>query len=142
MHAKIIDIIEGDVIRFLNLDEQAVFDLKIEYGLKYLNNRFGDDPEMEAALKSHAAFWLWWRELWAERDRAILKRTERKTYGFNYTYNLNARMGTFPLTETKRVFFDDVWEFYEDFHYWSKVKLYPNEVMIKCCTDPVLETLK
>ena len=142
MHTKIIDIITSDACRFFNLDEDAVFHLKIEYGIKYLENRFSDDPDMCDALKHHAAFWLWWRQLWAERDRQLMKRCEHKYYGFNYSFPLNSYRGNVPMQETRRVFTDETWDFYEEFHYWHKVKLYPNEVMIKCCADPLLETLK
>jgi len=143
MHPKLIQVITKDVCDFFNLDECAVFDLKIEYGLKYLANRYQQEPEIMNALKNHSQFWSWWTELWAERDKLIMKRSEKKAYGFNYSYPLNRMLGSQPLMETRKVFTDETWEFYEDMHYWIKVKLYPNPVLVSACiTEEVLDQQK
>jgi hypothetical protein len=135
MHPKLIEIITTDVSNMFNLDEGSLFELKVEYGEKFLNAHYADQPDVAAALKQHSQFWGWWCELWAQRDRILMQRCERKTYGLNYTYLLNGYVGQQRMQETKRVFTENMWEFYEDFHYWRQVKFYPNEVMVKQCRE-------
>lgn len=132
MHPKLIDIITADVCRVFYLREEAVFELKVEYGMKFIEDRFEDSPEVAEALKSMPEFWNWWRERWAHRDREMMKRCEPKFFGFNYTFLLNGYIGTQRMQDTRRIFHEDVWEFYEDFHYWRKVDYYPNTELV--CT--------
>lgn len=133
MRSKIIDVITIDACAYFGLDEDSVFHLKVEYGIKYLDHRYANDLAVGNALKQHAEFWHWWRELWAQRDLMLMKRCAKKYYGFNYSYPLNTYMGTQPMMETSRVFHYEVWEFYTDMHYWTKVKLYPNPVLVSAC---------
>lgn len=137
MHTKMIDIITADACRRFNLDADEVFTLKVEYGLKFIDDRFQDTPEVAEALKGTVEFWNWWRERWAHRDRELMSRCEDKFFGFNYTYLMNGYVGTQRMQETKRIYHDEVWEFYTDFHYWRKVQYYPNtELVSKCALPP------
>src|SRR5688572_25301066 len=86
MEAKLIDVITNDTIRLYGLNEEALFFLKTDYAKLYLQERFAQDPHIVDALLKHPAFWTWWRELWADRDRNLLKRSAFREYGFTYTY--------------------------------------------------------
>jgi hypothetical protein len=133
MHPKIIDIVTADVSRLFDLDEAALFNLKLEYGLRYLDDRFANDPHLKKALSSHAEFWLWWRQLWAERDRELLKRCSAKSYGIELVTESDYSSYGGKMAMVKPILHSQVWEFYEDFNYWSRVKLYPNNVLISAC---------
>jgi len=155
MLAKTIEIVTQDVTRLFQLNSDELFELKLDYGLKYIKDRYPSDirwgePEIAQALKKSELFWNWWIDLWAHRDRLLMNKCERKIYaqhngeceyGVNYTFLLNGYMGQQRMQETRVLAPDDLWDFYQDYHYWRKVTLYPSEVLIGACikaTSPAL----
>lgn len=138
MEARMIDVITNDTIRFFKLDEEQLFDLKIDYATCYLEERFASDPHIVDALLKHPAFWLWWRELWAERDRNLLQRCAFRSHGILYTFPIGkyvelANGDGYQPTETVIVYNDDVFKFYKTYHWWKKIQLYPNYQLIHTC---------
>lgn len=145
MHPKLIEIVTQDAVALFRLDESQLFDLKVRYGCRFLENLYGGQPHIEKALKSHPNFWTWWIELWAIRDRQLIKACRKTRYGVDYSFPVNtSRETTVPLMRTKEIFTDELMDFYEDCHYWSRVKFYPNEEMISQCltTAPEMELEK
>ncbi len=128
MDTRLIDTITSDTVKFFDLNAEAVFTLKVEYGCSYLESAFKDDPELIDALRAHPAFWMWWRELWAERDRELMIKTKKGNFGFAYLPGMTIRV----------IFQKHMWTFYEDYHDWRNVKQYPNTVMMNVVTKPLL----
>ena len=131
MTTEALDQITKEVTEFFGLNPEELYWFKIENGLKYLNHHFGNDLELEDGLKGHQEFWRWWRELWADRDKELLSRTERKVYGFNYAKPLDRNKN---YTDTKRVLHAHAWEFYQEFHYWRSIQFRPTFLLISQCT--------
>jgi len=132
MHPKIINVIERDVCELLRLDADAVFNLKVEYAVAYLEGRF--ESHIVKELMNNSRFWMWWRELWAQRDRNFMKEVTVKRWGLSYTYSLNWR--DFPdYTETKNILYKGAWDFYKEFHNWKGIKYYPNQVLMNEITN-------
>lgn len=132
MHPRLITIIEKDTCQLLKLDGESVFNLKVEYAMAYLEARFELPVVKEMASKSQ--FWLWWRELWAQRDRQLMKGSVVKPWGVNYTYSLGWRQ--FPdYTETKIILYDKAWDWYKEYHDWRGIKYYPNQVLMNEITN-------
>src|SRR6185436_3403540 len=123
MHPKIINIVTEDVCGLLKLDADRVFMLKVEYGECYLRDRYSHDREIYEALKCCPQFWKWWTSLWAERDRTLMKNIKRTLWGFAYTYACNHPKDERMFSVSVRAVMDNqTKEFYEDYHYWSRVK--------------------
>jgi len=138
MEAKMIDVITNDTIKFFRLDEQDLFYLKIDFATSYLQERFGSDRHIVAALLKHPAFWMWWNELWAERDRNIITRSRFRPHGVIYTYPIGKYVELpngdgYQPSETDIIPFADVWTFYERAHSWKRIQLYPNYQLIHTC---------
>lgn len=141
MTPQLIDIITNDIIRLLELDEGEVFFLKAEFGQKYLSHRFQDDPEICEKLHDHPAFWLWWRELWADRDRHFMKMVKViPPHGIWYTYPVGKpkelpNNDSYQPVNTVFIPGEDVWKFYKNFHNWKMIKFYPNYQLIHTCME-------
>lgn len=137
MHKRIIDIITKDVSNLLRLDEDDLFDLKVTVGLQYLELYFEHDPNIGKMLSTHAKFWLWWCELWAQRDRELLKLCERKAWGIAYRYKLKEVVlkdgNKFTPIQIVPILARDVWSFYTNHHNAARIKFYPNYVLISAC---------
>jgi hypothetical protein len=154
MHTKLIEIITQDVTRLFQLNGEDLFDLKLEYGMKYIDDRYPatecwrEPNDIAQALKNSPIFWNWWLQLWATRDRHLMKHCEAKQYGVSYSFQSNCVKGNATLMVSRKLIHDDLWDFYQDFHYWRKVQFYPNEVLISQCMatmqspDQVLLTIK
>jgi hypothetical protein len=146
MERKVIEVIERDVCKFFNIDEESLFMLKVEHGVEYLGRRFSLDPDMAEKLKAHPHFWAWWTELWAERDKQLLSKCERATSLFFgpqiiYTFPVGkeiklANGDSFTQTETRRIPMGETWDFYKKYHGPERVKFYPNYVLINECLKP------
>lgn len=132
MHPKLIEIVTEDVSKLFRLESQWLFELKLEYGMKYIEERYKHEPHIAEGLRNSPLFWHWWRELWAKRDRQLMKACERKAYGVIYTYYQNGYIGSCG-TRQRNVFHEELQELYEDYHYWTRVVFYPNPVMIEAC---------
>lgn len=145
MRAKLIDIITQDASKLFRLNEEDLFNLKVDYGLRYLEERFEHDPNIGKMLSSHTNFWTWWREMWAWRDKQLLKNCERKVWGIAYAHYpvLKHTTQVFRLKDRNfkqvmPIMERDTWNFYQDFHRPDKITYYPNYVLINSCIKKVI----
>lgn len=138
MDTRMIDVITSDTIKFFRLDPEELMFLKIDSAQEYLKERFGQEPQIIEALFKHEAFWLWWRELWAQRDKELTSRCTFHSYGIHYSYPI-AKYVTLPNgdgyqpSETQLIEYSDAWLFYERVHSWKRLKVYPNYQLIHHC---------
>jgi hypothetical protein len=142
MDAKQIDLITAEVTKFFDIDEAALFNLKVDNGISYLKQYFAHDPSLIDPLKNHAEFWLWWRELWAQRDLKILQSCEKKAWGFLHRIAVGKTIklengGEFTPTDTVKIVHQDVWTFYNAYHHPRNVKFFPNYILINKCVAQV-----
>lgn len=140
MSPMMIDVITEDVSRLFKLDEEELFFLKAEYGKNYLDVRFENEIKIAETLVKAPAFWLWWRELWAERDRKLLNSCQRRPWGFQYTYPTGKPCelpggDSYTPTETIIIEPHEVWNFYKAHHHWRKIQYYPNYQLINACLN-------
>jgi hypothetical protein len=147
MNAEKINLISKEVAKFFDLDDTALFNLKVDNGLKYLEQHFSQDPELVNPLRDHPDFWLWWRELWAQRDSRLIAMCERKFYGYLYTFPIGKEVvlpggKSYTPTDSTRVFNDNVWDFYKAFHHPRNVKFYPNHILISNCMQAEQQKVK
>lgn len=138
MQTKMIDIITADVERVLRLRAEDLFDLKLEYGIAYLHRRFELDTDIATALQNHPKFWLWWRELWAERDRKLLAMCEPHEFYLRYVYPVGKEVtlesgDSFQHKGVTGIMWDEVWDFYSKYHRPEKIPFYPNYVLVSEC---------
>lgn len=126
MHAKLIDIITEDVIRLFELDRDALYNLRLEYGLQYLDIRFEHDPAIGKAMSTYANFWNWWVELWAQRDRELMKYCKEQPWGISYRRYL-------PEYTVKVIRMADRWQWYQQYHKPERIKFYPNQLLVSSC---------
>jgi len=138
MHSKMIDIITEDVQQLFRLRAEDLFDLKVDYGLAYLDRHFAHDPATASAMKKHPKFWLWWRELWAERDRKLMTMCEAKTYWVKYLYPIGKEIkldngDSFQHKGIETIYWSETWNFYRRYHSPSRIEFYPNMVLINEC---------
>ena len=133
-----IDIITADAVKLFVLDEVELFNLKVDVGLAYLRKRFETQPHVADALKDHPKFWLWWRELWAERDRKLLSTCEHREFFVAYLHPTGKVM-TLPGGDSYQpkgytyIPVSDVWEFYTKYNKPERIQFYPNDVLINEC---------
>lgn len=135
-----IEDITREAIKVFNLNEDAVFNMKVDNGLRYLDERFANDHLVRDPLKSHAEFWLWWRDLWAQRDLKLIGMCEPKLYGFRYTFPIGKPIKTakgevFTPTDSISVLNHEVWDLYKSFHHPRNVNFYPNHILIQSCLE-------
>jgi hypothetical protein len=130
MHNKLIEIITKDAQSFFGINEAEMFELKMDYGDRYIKERYQEEPEIATALRHSSKFWEWWIQLWARRDRDLLRRTRRTVYGLVHTYvDLNGHECNMPVRS------NSIAVFYRASHFWGKVQFYPNQVMIEACVQ-------
>lgn len=128
MHPKLIEIITKDAQQLFGINEAEMFELKMLYGSRYISDRYKDEPEVAAALRHSSKFWDWWLQLWARRDRDIMKSTVRTSWGLRHTYlDLNGDECIMKVNN------NSLGVFYKASHFWKKVQFYPNPVMIESC---------
>jgi hypothetical protein len=137
MSPMMIDIITKDVRALFKLDEEELFFLKAEYGKNYLDIRFENEPKIAESLLKAPAFWAWWCELWAERDRKLIQSCKPSLYGnLRYTFPIGKTVQLAngdSYTPTDSTVIEDVWEFYKSYHHWRKIQYYPNYQLINAC---------
>lgn len=138
MTPKMIDIITADACRFFDLDDEYIFELKVDYGVNYLHKRFAHDPQLAEALKSNAKFWTWWRELWAERDRALLSMCVKQSFIIVYRHPIGKstklRNGDYVENiAVTHIALADACYFYTTYHTPERIPFYPNYVLINEC---------
>jgi hypothetical protein len=112
MNTRLIDIVTEDVQKLFGFSETDLFNLKVDVGLQYLEQRFEHDPNIGKLLSTHPAFWLWWRERWAERDREIIRKVSGK-----------------PVPRANSF----LWNWYARHHSAENISFYPNYVLINQC---------
>lgn len=149
MHPKLIELITRDAIALFRLEEDKLYGMKMHYGCLFLEHLYESDPRIERALKAHPNFWKWWIELWAIRDRKLILASGMRRYGIDYTFPVNRLRqpdnsyatvpSAIPLMRTKQIFLEELEDFYQDWHYWSNVKFYPNEEMVSECLSTAPE---
>ena len=138
MTPQLIDVITNDTQERFALDTEELFFLKADYGKQYLDTRFEYEPQIAKALLKAPSFWLWWRELWAERDRKLLNSCVRYPWGIRYTYPVGktielANGDSYTPTQSTVIEHDEVWKFYTTYHHWRKIQFYPNYQLINAC---------
>lgn len=138
MSPRMIDIITADACKIFDLEEEYLFELKVDNGINYLSKRFEHDPQLAEALKSNAKFWTWWRELWAERDRKLLTMCVRNSFAIIYRHpigkSIKLRNGDFiENTALTHIAISDACYFYTKYHTPDQIQFYPNYVLINEC---------
>lgn len=138
MNEAMVKIITADISNLINIEEESLFELKVDYGVAFLEKRFPQNKDIVDALKAHAQFWKWWTELWAERDRKLLSMCTRRQYHIAYTFPIGREIklaggDSYVPTETMHITYSDVWDFYCKYHRPERVEFFPNLVLINTC---------
>lgn len=139
MEKRMVEVITRDIAELFSFTEEELFFLKAEHGAAYLNAKFTtDQSDITDALKRNPQFWAWWAQMWAERDRLLLSRCERRPMLIKYTFPIGKerKVGlndSYIPSETIHISIEDTWEFYKKYHSPGRIKYYPNYVLIREC---------
>lgn len=140
MNPKVVSIIESDMCDLFRITPKEMFDLKLEYGINYLENKYNETPDLRNALAHSQAFWTWFRMIWANTDRRLLNNIKVTKWGISYS--MPHKQSGEVWTLSKRFTWKEVMELYRFYH---KIDVYsafrPNSIIINKALQELEEVL-